>query len=244
MQPAILLVGSAHPGWAGLHASLKEDRRLRVVGAPRLPDDAARLAAERHPDAILVAADPTDTPVVALVDTLRVAYRAGKVIVIGPDEALDGDLLADLYDQKVSACLAWEELRLEAVHHVVLTVVDGGLLVASGLVMERLVVALERRQAVYAASQAYVSRATIDPFIKLSERELTVTKLRAAGLPYAEIAKQLFIVESTVKSHAANVKVKAGLDLREDIGAAYRRLARLAEDDAASPDVDKPAPKV
>jgi hypothetical protein len=80
MQPAILLVGSAHPGWAGLHTSLKGDRRLCVVGAPRLSVDAARLAAERHPDAILVAADPTDTPVVALVETLRVAYRASKII--------------------------------------------------------------------------------------------------------------------------------------------------------------------
>ena len=90
----------------------------------------------------------------------------------------------------------------------------------------------------------FVSRATTDPFAALSERELAVIKLRAAGLPYIEIATRLIIGESTVKSHAAHVKTKLGLEARADIGAAYRRLAPIDGGDAALPEVDRPAPKV
>jgi len=56
----------------------------------------------------------------------------------------------------------------------------------------------------------------------LSEREREVLPLVVAGIPYAEIATQLFITENTVKSHAAHIRTKLRLPahLADQVGLA------------------------
>lgn len=53
-----------------------------------------------------------------------------------------------------------------------------------------------------------------NPFQDLSEREMEVLRLIAAGLSNADIAAQLFISEKTVKSHVSNIFSKLHLSDR------------------------------
>lgn len=59
------------------------------------------------------------------------------------------------------------------------------------------------------------SRASLEP-PALSLRERQVLALMAAGLSNAEIAEQLFLAESTVKSHAASAFRRLGVNSRRE----------------------------
>lgn len=60
----------------------------------------------------------------------------------------------------------------------------------------------------------------------LSHREQQVLALVRRGLTNAEIAKQLFLAESTIKSHVASIFTKFGVRSRKEVVAAFDDLER------------------
>ncbi|NUR71011.1 MAG: response regulator transcription factor [Hamadaea sp.] len=60
---------------------------------------------------------------------------------------------------------------------------------------------------------------TIKPWGKLSDRELDVVRAIARGLTNQEIAAELFISLSTVKSHVSGIQTKLGVRNRVEIAA-------------------------
>jgi LuxR family maltose regulon positive regulatory protein len=64
----------------------------------------------------------------------------------------------------------------------------------------------------------------LDP---LSERELEVLRLLAAGLSYREIADELYISINTVKAHAKNIYSKLGVHGRMQAAQRARQLDLL-----------------
>ncbi|MDO5495730.1 MAG: response regulator transcription factor [bacterium] len=62
----------------------------------------------------------------------------------------------------------------------------------------------------------------------LSERELDVLRLVALGLANKEIARELFVSQSTVKTHLVHVYAKLGANSRTGAVAAARRHGLLA----------------
>jgi LuxR family transcriptional regulator, maltose regulon positive regulatory protein len=75
-----------------------------------------------------------------------------------------------------------------------------------------------------AAEPAALESALVEP---LSERELDVLRLVAAGEPNAEIARQLYLSLSTVKWHTSNIYGKLGVSSRSQAVARARSLGLL-----------------
>jgi LuxR family maltose regulon positive regulatory protein len=74
------------------------------------------------------------------------------------------------------------------------------------------------------APSGTISSALIEP---LSDRELEVLRLVAAGLANAEIAEQLFLAVGTVKRHVFNLYGKLGANSRTSAVARARELGLL-----------------
>lgn len=76
--------------------------------------------------------------------------------------------------------------------------------------------------------QARLVLRTVNPARSLSEREVEVLQQVAAGATNREVARALFISESTVKTHLAHLFEKLGVDNRTALVAAARerRLIR------------------
>ncbi|WP_040795723.1 helix-turn-helix domain-containing protein [Nocardia higoensis] len=68
--------------------------------------------------------------------------------------------------------------------------------------------------------------------VALTTREYEVFELVARGRPNAEIARRLFVSQTTVKSHIGRIYRKLGISTKAEAAAAYRCLAlRDTEDD-------------
>jgi len=62
--------------------------------------------------------------------------------------------------------------------------------------------------------------------IPLSAREQQVLRLVAEGWPDKQIATELGITQGTVKTHVANLKVKLGVERRQELPATYFRAVQ------------------
>jgi ATP/maltotriose-dependent transcriptional regulator MalT len=68
------------------------------------------------------------------------------------------------------------------------------------------------------------------PQLALSQREIEILELIAAGASNREVSRALFISEATVKTHLAHVYDKLGVDSRTSAvrEAVERRLIRMS----------------
>jgi DNA-binding CsgD family transcriptional regulator len=64
--------------------------------------------------------------------------------------------------------------------------------------------------------------AAAGPKLSLSDRERDVLTLVSAGMSYAQIARDLFITQSTVSYHLGNIYAKANVSSRHQLTALVR----------------------
>ncbi len=213
----VLLVDDQRLMREGLRTLLEFEPGLTVVGEAANGQEALTLYAELKPDVVLM---DVRMPVLDGVDaTRRLLARdpAAHVIILttfdddeyvfeGLRAGAQGYLLKDVSIQELA----------DAIH----AVVAGGVLIQPSVA--RKVVAEFARLRPSAPPRP--QDALPEP---LSERELEILRLLAAGLTNREIAERLFLAEGTVKNYVTNILGKIGVRDRTQAAIRARELGLL-----------------
>ncbi len=206
----VVFVTSRSATGDAIRLALRQAGPMQVLGYVngKLPVEAAIKLAK--PDLVLV--DDMDLPSTAVVRVAetRAAAPQARIVVLAAD--LEAEWLAEAMDAGADA------LVCKAMHASSL-----GCLVreiAAGRVYHRF------RRATAAAQPNELARA------RLTDRELEVLRLMAAGASNNHIARQLWVTEQTVKFHLSNVYRKLGVANRTE-ASHFAHVNRLL--DAAPP---------
>src|SRR5215472_12480974 len=131
IQPTILLISSPHPSWVDLRMAVQQWPAGQVVADVQQAAEATALASTLQPLVLIVDADTTGRPLLPLVGDLRAASPASRIMVIGPRETLDRDVLMALWHRGVAGYFVWEGLQAQTLLRGVAMVLDADVLVGS-----------------------------------------------------------------------------------------------------------------
>jgi DNA-binding NarL/FixJ family response regulator len=186
---------------------------LEVVGSAGDGEEAVRLVGEHHPDVVLMDLRMPRVDGVEATRRIKADHPSVQIVVLttySDDESVFAALQAGARGYLTKDAGADEIARA-------IDAVRGGDAQLDPSVQRRLVDAL--------ATGAQPSRRRRGDLPDgLTQREAEVLTLIAGGRSNAEIARELFISEATVKTHINNLFAKAGLrDRAQAVTYAYRK---------------------
>jgi DNA-binding NarL/FixJ family response regulator len=194
----VLIADDDHLMRAGLAAVLESDDQIEVIGQASTGREAIALTRRREPDVVLMDVQMPDLDGIAATRELTGAAPAARVLILTTfeeDDYIFGGLRAGASGFLLKRTPAEELIR--AVH----TVAAGESLLSPS-VTRRVIDRMARQP----APQAGASNLEL-----LTPREGEVLVLLASGLSNAEVAAELIIEESTVKTHVKRILMKLGL---------------------------------
>ena len=196
-------------------AALRREIAAELAGAGFGPEAIARPEAlteyEVDTSTIIVFACDVDRPAgVTALRRLRRENRAPAIVVISPPSTATA--VRRTLDAGADALVFESEIAMTLV--VSIRAVEGG----QSVVPRRLRAGVERPN--------------------LSHRERQVLTLVCDGRTNAEIAEELFLAESTIKSHMASIFTKLGVHSRKEAGAVFLDLNPVVAATEADPELD------
>lgn len=204
-----LVIADDHPiVRAGLNALFSLEQDFQVVAEAGTPDEAVELARSHNPDVVLMDLQ---------FGSLEATTGAGATKRIRALEAAPYVLVLTNYDSDAD----------------ILSAVESG---ASGYLLKdapphELIAAVRAAAAGESALAPVITSRLLSrmraPKISLSGREIQVLELVAAGRSNTEVAAELFVSETTVKSHLAHIFSKLDVNSRTAAVSAARRQGIL-----------------
>ena len=210
----ILLVDDQSIVREGLRAMFNLEVDLNVVGEAANGKEALSMVNKLAPDVILLDIRMPDMDgLTALAKLKATAPRASVVMLTLYD---DRDYLLRAIADGAAGYILKDSTREELVRAVRI-VADGGAIVAPSMLPE----VLKRVGQMGTGASPWQSA---QPVETLTERELQVLRLVAQGYSNQEIARQLIVSPTTVKSHVQNILRK--LDVSDRTQAAVQAVRR------------------
>ncbi|MBT2473717.1 response regulator transcription factor [Microbacterium sp. ISL-103] len=204
-----LVIADDHPiVRAGLTALFSLEADLEVVAEASTPDEAVACAERENPDVVLMDLQFGSHSLATGVDATRRirALEAPPYVLVLTNYDSDADILG-----AVEAGASGYLLKDAPPHELTAAVraAAAGESALAPVIASRL---LDRMRA---------------PRVSLSSREIEVLELVAAGRSNSEVADQLFVSETTVKSHLAHIFSKLDVTSRTAAVSAARRKGIL-----------------
>jgi DNA-binding NarL/FixJ family response regulator len=191
---------------SGFRLILERDEEIAVVGEAANGDEAVALGRELRPDIVLMDIRMPGTDGIAATRRLLADPTfTGRLLMLTTFD-LD-EYVYDAIRAGASGFLLKDVLPTDLLHAVRLVHRGDALLAPS----------LTRRVLDEYVARPRLTDGAANPFAELTERELEVTRAIAKGLSNAEIGKELFLSEATVKTHVTRVLTKLAVRDRVQI---------------------------
>ncbi|WP_233526420.1 response regulator [Actinomadura spongiicola] len=194
MTRSILIVDGHTLVRQGVREILEEDDELAVVGEAGDGEEAVSMAADRHPDVVLLEVGGHGRDAVTTVRRIRRHSPETKVIILSMQEG--PELLRALLEAGIRGYLLKTVTRDELV--AAIQAVQNS---------DRIVLSVSRR--------SLPEDDGAQP-VQLTERERQVLELTALALTNRQIGNRLALTEATVKRHLRNIFAKLGAGSRLD----------------------------
>jgi DNA-binding NarL/FixJ family response regulator len=196
----VLIADDDHLMRVGLVAVLESDEQIEVVGQAASGREAVALTRRRQPDVVLMDVQMPDLDGIAATRELTAACTTARILILTTfeeDDYIFGGLRAG------ASGFLLKRTRPEDLIRAVHTLAAGESLLSPSVT---------RRVIDHMAGDAGARTAADESAIaELTPREREVLERLAGGLSNAEIAAELVIEESTVKTHVKRILMKLGL---------------------------------
>jgi DNA-binding NarL/FixJ family response regulator len=199
MTVRVLIVDDDDLMRAGLRGVLSDDEGIEVVGEAGDGRDAVYRTRLLKPDVVLMDIRMPDLDGIAATREVLAAFPEVKVVILTTFE--EDDYIFGALNAGASGFLL-KRSRPEELIGALHTIAAGDSLLSPS-VTSRVIARMARQPAPEASGDARLE--------ELTARELEVLELLATGLSNGEIASELVIEESTVKSHVKKVLGKLGV---------------------------------